>query len=283
MGTVSDVLRIARGEIGYSRWDDPEEGTKYGRWYADLVGEPYYGASGVPYCAMFTSWVLDQAGVGCAGIPGAYCPWIVNAGRSEGRTVETYNAQPGDVVLFDWGNDGESDHVGIVEENGGWYLQCIEGNTNNGQVARRTREYGTICCVIRPYYDEVPYVAPDIPSEGGALDVDGWAGYCTISEWQTQLGTVVDGVVSGQVYVNRDYTWALSSVTWTGEGSRLVCEIQSRVGADVDGYWGADTSRHLQSYLIDNGYSCGDAGVDGFFGNDSARALQRSLNDGWLW
>ncbi len=115
------------------------------------------------------------------------------------------------------------------------------------------------------------------------MSVDGWAGPCTISEFQTQLGTVVDGVVSGQVYVNRDYIWALSSVTWTGEGSMLVRAIQSRVGAEVDGYWGPDTTRHLQQYLIDSGYGCGECGADGFFGNASAMALQISLNDGWLW
>ena len=36
MATASEVLRIAAGEIGYSRWTDPQPGTKYGRWYACL-------------------------------------------------------------------------------------------------------------------------------------------------------------------------------------------------------------------------------------------------------
>ena len=53
--TAEDVMNIAQDEIGYSRWDDPQEGTKYGRWYADYTDEPYYGTSGVPYCAMFVS------------------------------------------------------------------------------------------------------------------------------------------------------------------------------------------------------------------------------------
>ena len=29
MATASEVLRIAAGEIGYSRWTDPQPGTKY--------------------------------------------------------------------------------------------------------------------------------------------------------------------------------------------------------------------------------------------------------------
>ena len=48
MATASEVLRIAAGEIGYSRWTDPQPGTKYGRWYAQSHGS-YYGASGVQH------------------------------------------------------------------------------------------------------------------------------------------------------------------------------------------------------------------------------------------
>lgn len=99
--TAEDVMNIAQDEIGYSRWDDPQEGTKYGRWYADHTGEPYYGTSGVPYCAMFVSWCFYQAGAQAAGIPGAYCPWIVNAGEEAGKTISTEDADYGDIVLFD--------------------------------------------------------------------------------------------------------------------------------------------------------------------------------------
>ena len=53
--TAQNVLAWAAGEIGYTRWDDPEEGSKYGRWYAKKHGA-YYGTSGVPFCAMGASW-----------------------------------------------------------------------------------------------------------------------------------------------------------------------------------------------------------------------------------
>ena len=49
---ASDVLSIAAGEIGYDRHDDPDEGSKYGRYYAGVTGSPYFGTTGVPYCAM---------------------------------------------------------------------------------------------------------------------------------------------------------------------------------------------------------------------------------------
>ncbi len=165
MATVNDLLNFARGEIGYSRWDDPNPGTKYGRWYAQQVGDSYYGASGVPYCAMFVSYVCAHVGVGAPGIPGAYCPWIVSAMRNAGRAVSVWDAQPGDIVLFDWEGDGVSDHVGFVESNSGGYLTCIEGNTTlngrSGGVARRTRAYSTVICVGRPYYNAAPAPAPE--------------------------------------------------------------------------------------------------------------------------
>jgi hypothetical protein len=51
MGTPDDVIRVAESQVGYSRWDDPEQGTKYGRWYEAEVDGPGvydYGANGVP-------------------------------------------------------------------------------------------------------------------------------------------------------------------------------------------------------------------------------------------
>lgn len=163
MATASDVLRIAAGEIGYTRWDDPQAGTKYGRWYAKTHGS-YYGTSGVPYCAMFVSWVFAQAGQSLPGLPTASCSVIVANNRGTSRSKTTSQAKPGDVVLFDWNpsaGDG-ADHVGIVESNHGTYLTTIEGNTssgnsgsqsNGGGVWRRTRAYSTVYAIYRPAYE----------------------------------------------------------------------------------------------------------------------------------
>lgn len=153
MATASDVLRIARAEVGYCRYDDPERGTKYGRWYESEVDGPGgydYGANGVAYCAMFASWVLAQAGVECAGMPGAYCPSIHHS-----QTLAAAQLRPGDLVLFDWEDDGTDDHIGIVASNdaAGKRIATIEGNTSGGRVAERTRAYSTVCGGIRPAYD----------------------------------------------------------------------------------------------------------------------------------
>ena len=167
MATANDILRIAANEIGYSRWNDPLNGSKYGRWYAEVSGSSYYGSNGVPYCAMFVSWVFNQAGQDLPGLPTAGCGDIRNANRNTSSHINRRDARPGDVVLFRWdGNVNDfsySDHVGIVELNRGSYIQTIEGNTssgtsgsqsNGGGVYRRTRSWENVQMIIRPVYIE---------------------------------------------------------------------------------------------------------------------------------
>jgi hypothetical protein len=272
---ASDVLSVARGEIGYSRWADPEQGTKYGRWFAELTGNPYYAQSGVPFCAMGASWNFAQVDAICAGLPGPYCPDIVAAGDAAGMCVYNEDAQPGDIILYDWNGDGVSDHVGIVEANCGSYVQTIEYNTGNGQVLRRTRSWDVVIRVIRPNFDGSPAVPT---TDGTQLDVDGWGGPKTVYEWQAQLGTTTDGIISGQDANNRQYLLRLWSCTYEANGqSELARAIQSRVGCDQDGYIGQDTIRHIQRWLTERGHQLED---DGYCGPDTMSAIQSSLNEG---
>ena len=150
------MLEIAKSQLGVT------DGTKYGKWYEKNVDKDIYnydyGASGVPWCAMFTSWVFNQAKAVCAGLPGAYCPTMLQAAKNAKKTVTTKNAKPGDVVYFDW-DGGVCDHVGIVESNDGSKLHTIEGNTDNGIVAQKIRAYSTVAGVVRPDYSSS--VVPD--------------------------------------------------------------------------------------------------------------------------
>ena len=256
MATPNEVLDIARKEIGYDRFKDPERGTKYGRWYAKLTGDSYYGDNGVPYCAMYVSWVFAQAGQSCPGLPGAYCPWIVTAGKKAGQTVSTKNAKAGDVVLFDWGGDGVSDHVGIVESNNGSYLTCIEGNTssgndsNGGKVQRRTRAYSTVICIIRPKYNQT----------GWQKDNRGWwyndgGGNCPKETWCK---------INDRWYYFNSEGYALTGWyklkgTWyyfTRAGEGVECSAACREVRQIDGYWYAfnnDCHMLLGSIQTDSG------------------------------
>lgn len=153
MATASDVLRIARAEVATADTTTPSAEPSTGdgtRPRSTAPGGYDYGANGVAYCAMFASWVLAQAGVSCAGMPGAYCPSIHHS-----QTLAASQLRPGDLVLFDWDSDSTDDHIGIVASNdaAAKKIATIEGNTSGGRVAERTRAYSTICGGIRPAYD----------------------------------------------------------------------------------------------------------------------------------
>lgn len=272
MATASEVLRIAAGEIGYSRWTDPQPGTKYGRWYAQSHGS-YYGASGVPFCAMFVSWVMSRAGQAFPGLPAAYVPYVLSAGRS--RAVSTRSARPGDIVIFNW-DGGVVDHIGFIEANHGSYIQTIEGNTNNGRVARRTRAWSTVAAVLRPAYTGAAQ-SGGTSAGSGALAVDGMCGPATVRRWQQVMGTTIDGIISGQVRPD-GRTWGRpnlsdAAVRYGAGGSDLIRAVQRRIGGlSVDGLLGPATIRALQKHL--------GVAQDSWFGPGTARALQSRLNTG---
>ncbi|PJM73156.1 endolysin [Bifidobacterium primatium] len=263
MATASDVLRIAAGQIGYSRWTDPQQGTKYGRWYAQSHGS-YYGANGVPFCAMFASWVLAQAGQSFPGMPAAYVPYILASGRNAGRAVNIRSARPGDLVIFNW-DGGVVDHIGFVEVNRGSYLQTIEGNTNNGRVARRTRAWGVVAAILRPAYGT--------PSTSGALAVDGVWGRATTARLQKVLGTPVDGEIWHQWWPNRQAAFGSGwQYDATGDGSPVIRRMQQKLGVKADGIIGRNTIDALQRHY--------GSSVDHFLGASSwtVKRMQEALN-----
>lgn len=108
----------------------------------NIGGEPYwswYGfSSRVEWCACFVSWCADQCGYIEAGVIPMFAacasqgvPWFQERGLWQDNS---YEPRPGDIIFFDWddgGQDGQSDHVGIVEkvENGRVYT--IEGNSGD--------------------------------------------------------------------------------------------------------------------------------------------------------
>ncbi len=274
MATAQDLLAVAIGELGYSRWDDPEPGTKYGRWYEENVDRCptnyNYGASGVPYCAMYSSWCLCTAGVTCTGMPSAYCPSIHNH-----ETLKARDLLPGDLVLFDWEPDGTDDHVGFVEWNDGKQIGTIEGNTNNGRVARRTRPYSSICGGIRPNYDATPSSKPVETVTWTRLAEDGWFGPATVLRSQQYFGTVQDGYVSGQSHLREVNDGGLGSNAWmTGtKGSQVIRAMQGMLGVTQTGQFDKATVEALQAFL--------GTPQDGVVSGPSkmVRAWQKWLND----
>lgn len=143
------------------------------------------------------------------------------------------------------------------------------GETNTRQVYVYSRGWD---CILR-------YVGGD-SNDTHRLDVDGYIGNQSVTEWQRQCGTEPDGIVSGQAEIYAKSYPRLTSVTYEGGGSALMLEVQKRVGVpNPTGVIASGTICMLQGWLVLHGYSCADDKA-GVLGDATAKALQRSLNDG---
>jgi len=127
----------------------------------NVGGDPYwswYGfGSRVSWCACFVSWCANECGYIDAGVIPKFAA-CQNQGivwfKARSLWQEPgYVPAPGDIIFFDWQQDGYSDHVGIVEYVKDDVVHTVEGNTSNS-VARRTYRLDSrdICGYGTPLY-----------------------------------------------------------------------------------------------------------------------------------
>ena len=110
----------------------------------NVGGAPYWSWWGLDYrvewCAIFVSWCADQCGYLDAGVlpkmegVRPFIDWFRERGQWQDRD---YEPSPGDIIFFDWENDGLADHVGIVEKVEDGLVYTIEGNTGDTCAERR--------------------------------------------------------------------------------------------------------------------------------------------------
>ena len=154
MATTSELLDIARRQIGTRESPPNSNNVRYNTWY---YGREVSGAA-YPWCMVFVQWVFDQAGVKLP-VRTASCGALMRSAQSAGQWV-TGDYRPGDVVIYDFPGGAATDHCGIVEAVDGTYISAIEGNTSSasdadgGAVERRARKFSQIVGAVRPSYDK---------------------------------------------------------------------------------------------------------------------------------
>ena len=101
-------------------------------------GQPYwswYGFDGrVEWCACFVSWCADQCGSLDSGIVPKFAGCVDGANWFKGNGQwqdRNYEPTAGTIIFFDWENDGETDHVGIVEKCENGVVYTVEGNSGD--------------------------------------------------------------------------------------------------------------------------------------------------------
>ena len=131
-GIKEKLVEVARSQLG------------------NVGGEPYWSWYGfearVEWCACFVSWCANECGyIDREVIPKfSSCAWGVEWFKERGQWQDGgYEPRPGDIIFFDWDSrgssgpqDGESDHVGIVERVESGMVYTIEGNSGDECRAR---------------------------------------------------------------------------------------------------------------------------------------------------
>lgn len=160
--TAQQILDIASRQIGVSE-NSQGGGTKFQSWYMSTErarettardGGRIQDYANAPWCAMFVSWVGEQAGIrptmGWDAYTVTHAKWFKENGHWGTAP------KPGAVVYFDWqgGKDIDGiDHVGFVkQDNGNGTITTIEGNTGNGKVEQRVRPTSQVVGYGYPVY-----------------------------------------------------------------------------------------------------------------------------------
>lgn len=124
----SDMVQIALSQVG------------------NVGGQPYWSWYGfnsrVEWCAIFVSWVGNEAGYIEKGIIPKFsgCENGINWFKAMGQWQDkNYVPKAGDIIFFDWEVDGTVSHVGIVEKVENNKVYTIEGNSTNDTC--RQKEY----------------------------------------------------------------------------------------------------------------------------------------------
>lgn len=249
MSVISELTKIAKSQIG-------NNGSKYRKWFYNRTSD-YYG---VNWCAVFISWLFNQAGELNKLVPktdGAGC----FAREYDGKNGKWYESEyscstttpkAGDIVTFTWNGVGRvpgqdkyySNHVGYVYAVDSNNIYTIEGNTgsNNAdysEVAYRqyNRKSGKINGYYRPNY-------PDIKKESEEEKMnnfkkgdrgDAVLAYKTLLIHAKRLGLIKQGVAEDNIF---------------GDGTeKATKEIQKLYNLEVDGIAGVKTITALRNAL----------------------------------
>lgn len=114
-----DIVMVAKSQVGNVG------GKPYWQWYGFT--------SHVEWCACFISWCANESGQLNITIPKFSrvedgIKWFKDNGKWQDRF---YTPNSGDIIFFDWNNDNDPDHVGIVEKVENNIIYTIEGNSGD--------------------------------------------------------------------------------------------------------------------------------------------------------
>ena len=187
------------------------------------------------WCATTVSAAFIQAGLTDIAPTECSCPRMIELYKKIGRWQESdaYIPKPGDIVMYDWqdngvgDNTGIPDHVGIVAAVSGKTINIIEGNMNNAVGCRTLTVGGKY---IRGY------CLPDYASKATKKkSVETIAKEVLAGKWGNGLVRQTKLIAAGY-----NYKEVQAMVNTLASGKKTITEIAKEV---IAGKWGVGAQR----------------------------------------
>lgn len=297
MAYPSDVIRIAREEVGYhekatnsdldSKTGNSGSGnyTKYAR---DLDKAEYFNGkkNGFDWCAVFYDWLIFKTlGDGTSARSALYQPnpkYNCGAGcTQQAQYYRTANAfyespQPGDQIFY--GKAGDEAHTGLVVEVADKTVTTIEGNVQNQVLLiKHSISDSSIVGYGRPRYEKNdPYVVYVVKT-GDTLDN-------IAEEYDTTAADIAkendisnpNFITTGTVLIFKrgDGEWHTTDIfCQMGDRNKAVSVVQALLlkrGLQLtyDGYFGAETRSAVMVWQNSQHIT-----VDGIVGDETLSTL----------
>lgn len=232
-------------------------------------------------CSSLVIWALKQAGfdVGSASYTGNMSSNLCARGWKR-LPFSIASAKAGDILLND------THHTAVVISGSGATAKIAQasiderGKATGGKAGDQTGSETNVRQIYTYRYGWdciLRYSGASV--EAGTLEVDGYIGKLTVTEWQKQLGVKQTGVIEGQLSSMASYWPRLTAVTYGATGSDFMKAIQRKVCVpNPTGIAARGTICALQTWLILKGFGSGIVDQAGYLGDTTACAFQRSLN-----
>ena len=143
MSQRDEFVAVALKEVGTIEGPKDNE-TKYGA---------FTKANFLPWCGSFVMWCANQVALKIPNCVSTQAGAKAFLDKGQWQAAEEATPLPGDIVFFDFPNDGidRISHVGIVvKDNGNGTITCVEGNTSPDKKGNQ-RNGGECCLKVRAY------------------------------------------------------------------------------------------------------------------------------------
>ena len=209
------------------------------------------------WCATAVSAAFIKAGLTDIGFTECSCNRMIALYKAKGRWEEndSYLPKIGDVIMYDWqdngvgDNVGSADHVGLVVAVNGTKLTIIEGNKNEAVAYRSINVNGKY---IRGYC--LPDYASKASKPVETVSTETYSKEVFIRDIQKAFGITVDGI-AGPETVNSTIT--LSAIL--NRKHEVIRAVQRRLAAlgytsvgKIDGIAGAKFTQAVKEFQKDN-------------------------------